>query len=91
MTAIFDETIHEVGTVRTAGDGIVSIDGLDHAMYGEVVQFDNGEKGMVQDNPKGYDPLHPWQRPRHRGRQSGHPHEKTGRHSCGRSLSRQSG
>lgn len=45
----FDETIHEVGTVRTAGDGIVSIDGLDHAMYGEVVQFDNGEKGMVQD------------------------------------------
>ena len=37
----FDETIHEVGTVRTAGDGIVSIDGLDHAMYGEVVQFED--------------------------------------------------
>nr|WP_051527306.1 F0F1 ATP synthase subunit alpha [[Eubacterium] cellulosolvens] len=39
----------EVGTVVTAGDGIVTISGLSHAMYGEIVLFDNGVKGMVQN------------------------------------------
>lgn len=39
----------EVGTVITVGDGIASIYGIDHAMYGEIVTFGNGLKGMVQD------------------------------------------
>lgn len=39
----------EVGTVFTVGDGIASIYGIDHAMYGEIVTFENGLKGMVQD------------------------------------------
>ena len=39
----------EVGTVKSVGDGIVNIDGIDHDMYGEIVIFDNGIKGMVQD------------------------------------------
>ena len=39
----------EVGTVITVGDGIASIYGMDHAMYGEIVTFENGLKGMVQD------------------------------------------
>jgi F-type H+-transporting ATPase subunit alpha len=39
----------EVGTVSWVGDGIATIDGIDHAMYGEIVIFDNGVKGMVQD------------------------------------------
>ena len=39
----------EVGTVNWVGDGIAIIDGIDHAMYGEIVVFDNGVKGMVQD------------------------------------------
>ena len=39
----------EVGTVITVGDGIASIYGIDHAMYGEIVTFENGLKGMVQD------------------------------------------
>ena len=38
----------EVGTVITVGDGIASIYGIDHAMYGEIVTFENGLKGMVQ-------------------------------------------
>ncbi len=33
----------------TVGDGIATIYGIDHAMYGEIVVFDNGVKGMVQD------------------------------------------
>ena len=39
----------EVGTVVTVGDGIATIYGIDHAMYGEIVSFENGLKGMVQD------------------------------------------
>ncbi len=40
---------NEVGYVETVGDGIATLSGLDHAMYGEVVVFENGTKGMVQD------------------------------------------
>ena len=39
----------EVGTVISVGDGIAVVYGIDHAMYGEVVVFENGLKGMVQD------------------------------------------
>lgn len=40
---------NESGCVSWVGDGIANIDGIDHAMYGEIVIFDNGVKGMVQD------------------------------------------
>ena len=39
----------EVGTVISVGDGVATVYGIDHAMYGEVVTFENGLKGMVQD------------------------------------------
>ena len=39
----------EVGEVIWVGDGIATIYGIDHAMYGEIVTFENGLKGMVQD------------------------------------------
>ena len=39
----------EIGTVQSVGDGIARIDGIDHAAYGEIVIFDSGIKGMVQD------------------------------------------
>ena len=39
----------ETGKVISVGDGIATIYGIDHAMYGEIVTFENGEKGMVQD------------------------------------------
>ena len=39
----------EIGFVSSVGDGIVIINGLDHAMYGEIVVFDNGVRGMVQN------------------------------------------
>ena len=42
----------EVGTVVTVGDVIATIYGIDHAMYGEIVTFENGLKGMVQDIQK---------------------------------------
>lgn len=45
----FDTRDKEVGTVIWVGDGIVTIYGIDNAMYGEIVVFENGIKGMVQD------------------------------------------
>ena len=45
----WDESSRETGTVIWVGDGIATIYGIDHAMYGEIVVFDNGVKGMVQD------------------------------------------
>lgn len=42
----------EIGSVITVGDGIATIHGLDHAMYGEIVVFECGVKGMIQDIKK---------------------------------------
>ena len=43
----------ERGTVLTVGDGIATIEGLDHVTYGEILVFACGIKGMVQDLRKG--------------------------------------
>ncbi len=47
----FDLSIEdrEVGTVTWVGDGIANVDGIDHAFYGEIIEFDDGTKGMAQD------------------------------------------
>ena len=45
----WDTESRETGEVIWVGDGIVTVYGIDHAMYGEIVVFDNGVKGMVQD------------------------------------------
>ncbi|MBQ5430470.1 MAG: F0F1 ATP synthase subunit alpha [Lachnospiraceae bacterium] len=47
----FDTTFEakEVGQVISVGDGIARIYGIDHALYGEIVVFENGVKGMVLD------------------------------------------
>ena len=47
--ANWDDESKETGQVIWVGDGIATIYGIDHAMYGEIVIFDNGVKGMVQD------------------------------------------
>ncbi len=39
----------EVGTVTTIGDGIATIEGLENATYGEILLFESGVRGMVQD------------------------------------------
>ena len=44
-----DNTSEETGTVIYVGDGIVTVYGIDHAMYGEIVAFDGDVRGMVQD------------------------------------------
>ncbi len=51
----FDVTAvpEEEGKVRTVGDGIVVVDGLATVEYGEIVVFESGVKGMVQDLRKG--------------------------------------
>ena len=49
MTGVQTCALPILGTVVTVGDGIATIYGIDHAMYGEIVTFENGLKGMVQD------------------------------------------
>lgn len=39
----------ETGSVIYVGDGIATVYGIDHVMYGEIVVFEDGTKGMVQD------------------------------------------
>ena len=39
----------EIGFVTFVGDGIANVSGVDHAEYGEILLFDQGTKGMVQD------------------------------------------
>ena len=46
---VFDQGWREIGTVTRVGDGIAIINGIDHAAYGEIVVFDSGLRGMVQD------------------------------------------
>ncbi len=47
----FRPAIHvfQLGRVMTVSDGICWMDGLADIMYGEVVEFDCGERGMVLD------------------------------------------
>ena len=44
-----DVAPEEVGSVLTVGDEIATVSGLEHAAYGEILQFSSGVKGMVQD------------------------------------------
>ena len=41
-------TSEEGGVVISSADGIVEVEGMDRAVYGEIVTFENGTKGMVE-------------------------------------------
>ena len=43
---------YEVGTVLRVADGIAYVSGLEHASYGEILLFEGGIRGMVQDLKK---------------------------------------
>ena len=42
------QTSAEGGVVISSADGIVQVEGMDRAVYGEIVTFENGAKGMVE-------------------------------------------
>ena len=44
-----DTDPEELGTVISVGDEIAEVRGLEHAAYGEILQFRSGIKGMVPD------------------------------------------
>lgn len=44
-----DMTVTDVGTVIEIGDGIARVHGLDNAMAGELLEFENGVMGMAQN------------------------------------------
>lgn len=41
------QELSEIGVVMQFGDNICRVNGLTNALYGELVQFDNGNEGMV--------------------------------------------
>lgn len=41
--------VKETGRITNISDGIASVYGLDHAMYGELVEFETGVRGIVQN------------------------------------------
>ena len=46
-------TSEEGGVVISSADGIVEVEGMDRAVYGEIVTFENGAKGMVESGEPG--------------------------------------
>ena len=47
-------TSEEGGVVVSSADGIVEVEGMDRAVYGEIVTFENGAKGMVESVEPGH-------------------------------------
>ena len=47
-------TSEEGGVVISSADGIVEVEGMDRAVYGEIVTFENGAKGMVESVEPGH-------------------------------------
>ena len=67
----------EVGSVIWVGDGIATIYGIEHAMYGEIVIFENGVRGMVRGYQARSDRLyHSRKRHRHQRGHKGHTYEE---------------
>ncbi len=48
----FETKDEEIGTVISVGDGIATVYGLNSVMYGEIIIFESGVKGMVQNIKK---------------------------------------
>ncbi len=46
-TTTFQTTVESVGIITSLGDGIVKVSGLDDAMMGEIVTFENGNEGLA--------------------------------------------
>ena len=57
-----DVAPEEVGSVLTVGDEIATVSGLEHAAYGEILQFSSGVKGHGAGSAAGPCRLHPVRR-----------------------------
>src|SRR3989339_987455 len=43
----FEGSVENLGTIKEVGDGVLKISGLSKAMYNELIDLPNGEKGLV--------------------------------------------
>ncbi len=48
------ENLEEIGIVVQVGDGICRVHGLERAVYNEIVEFDEGNKGIILDLDESY-------------------------------------
>lgn len=54
LTGIAQEKLDEIGIVVTVGDNICKIHGLSNAVYGELVKFEGGNKGIIMNLDEDY-------------------------------------
>ncbi len=45
----FEPVVYDYGTVKSVGDGVARVDGLQNRLYGELLEFKNGVFGMALD------------------------------------------
>ena len=80
-------TSAEGGVVIASADGIVQVEGMDKAVYGEIVTFENGAKGMVESVEPGKLRHHALRRCRDRRRRHPrHPQRQARGHPGGRRV-----
>lgn len=79
----------ETGEVLSVADGIAMVSGLENAAYGEILLFDSGIRGMVQELDRQPSRLHFIRRRRSRRTgQHGQTHRENGRHAGRRQVHR---
>ena len=47
LQGLSQTSLEEIGIVTQVGDGICRIYGLNNAMYGELIEFEGGNRGIV--------------------------------------------
>lgn len=83
-----DISVREIGTVSRVGDGIAYVDGIDHAMYGEIVALWRCERHGTGYPVEG-DRLHPlWTCEHHRRRKPRDADRQDGRYPGWRGILR---
>lgn len=81
------QTSEEGGVVIASADGIVQVEGMDRAVYGEIVTFENGAKGMVESVEPGRLGIMLFDGARvGRRRHPGHPQRQARGHPGGRKV-----
>jgi F-type H+-transporting ATPase subunit alpha len=49
LQGAFQESFYETGIVVTVGDGICHVHGLTHAVFGELIEFEGGNRGIIMN------------------------------------------
>ncbi len=54
LAGVAPEKLEEIGVVVQVGDGVCKVHGLDNAVYGELIEFEGGNKGIIMSLEQDY-------------------------------------